>query len=125
MTFAKEVDTFISNAKLRTDEEFGKQVLALQNDIMVGTPVDEGVLKNNWQLGESLNNDKLDADKSGAEVRARAVMAARALTINDTAIIFNNMEYAEAIERGLGNGTRIPARMVQLAIAMAQARNGF
>ena len=124
MTFAKQVATFNKKALKQTDEEFGKEILALFGDIVRGTPVDEGILQNNWQFGiNQTNSTKLEekTKNKGATI-AREGAKMPSLTIKDTAIIFNNMEYAEAIERGLGKGRRTPARMVARAIAAAQAR---
>lgn len=127
MSFSDKVAAFAKKAKTTADKEFGKSVLALYVDIVRGTPVDTGVLKNNWQFGvNTTNGEKLSAPGSVqavAPIAQRGAKAAKGLTISDTAIIFNNMEYAAVIENGLAGTRRIPARMVAKAILAARARN--
>ena len=126
MNFAKQVSAWVTKAKKVTNEEFGRNTLLLYSDIVTGTPVDTGTLQNNWQFSATslTNNHQYGARKGATAALARASKKAAEAKVETPVIIFNNMEYAEAIERGLGKGQRMPARMVAQAIAMAQARAG-
>jgi hypothetical protein len=124
VTFAKQVTAFVAKAEKQTDEQFGKEVLALYGDIVRGTPVDTGVLQNNWQFGANTSNGNKLEEKTknkGATI-AREQSKILALKITQTGVIFNNMEYADAVENGIDGTRRVPARMVARAIVAAQAR---
>jgi len=115
MSFSKQVSAFVEKAKGEMDKEFRKNVILLWRDTVQGTPRITGVLRANWQIGiNKTNPDKLPANSKNADVTN--------LAIHDTAIVFNNMEYADAVENGIQGTNRVPRRMLLNAINAAKSR---
>lgn len=125
MSFSVKVSQFAKKAIDAAEKEFQIQTFQLWTDIVDGTPRITGTLRANWQFGAGvLNNAKIDPVATSA-ARAAAKANNSKLKLKDTAIIFNNMEYAEVVENGLAGTRRVPRRMVAKAIALAQAKKGI
>lgn len=71
-------------------------------DIIMDTPVLEGRLRGNWQVGiGSKNQNQLElTDKSGGTTISRITSALVHVKHTDTVIFFNNLPYAYPIEYG-------------------------
>ena len=124
MSFASEVDTFISKTAFKLDEEYAASAFQLWTDIVDGTPRITGTLRANWQFGTKQNASKY-GPQAAQGAKARATKAKMQVTLEDAVIIFNNMEYAEVVENGLAGTARVPRRMVAKAIALAQAKGSI
>jgi hypothetical protein len=118
MSFSKDISAFATKAEKRVNEEYRKNVLAIWADTVRGTPRITGTLRANWQIGINRQN----SSKLGASSGASGGSSVAALKWKDTAIIYNNMEYAEVVENGLDGTRRVPRRMLARAILAAQAR---
>lgn len=132
MSFASQVMVFLEKADKETTLQFRKRTFQLYVDVVDGTPRDTGTLRANWQFGTALNgekNTKPDGEKFSSAEETTAISTARSknreLNLDDTALIFNNMEYAEAVEKGLGPGERTPRRMVAKAIALMEGKGSI
>jgi hypothetical protein len=111
-----QIDKFASKAYKEIDGSFRKKVLAIWTDTVRGTPRITGTLRANWQIGiNQQNNNKLKPGQVSGDVKS--------LKFSDTAIIFNNMEYADAVENGIPGTARVPRKMLANAIAAARLRN--
>lgn len=119
-TFADQITAFAKKAQAETLKEFQKKVLQLWINVVSGTPRDTGLLRSNWQVGSSQNNNLLDPFE-GVTGKARAQRNTESLRIDHKAIVYNNVSYASFVENGLGPGNRTPARMVARAIAKMEA----
>jgi len=117
MGFGDQVDAFGRKTLKEFDKSYRKLVLGIWRDAVTGTPVDTGVLKGNWQVGiGQKNGNQLGAGSPAADVGD--------LTIEDTAFVFNNMEYASAIENGIAGTARVPRKMLFNAVQAAKLRSG-
>lgn len=121
-SFASQVAAFAVKAKKDTDIAYRKNVLLLWSDVVRFTPWVTGVLRSNWQVGVNSQNTTKNRAGTQAGDKSGTADAIAKLTILDTGIIYNNMEYAEIVENGLGGTSRTPRRMVARAIEQAKAR---
>lgn len=124
--FAKEINSFVKNTSVKFNDAYRKSLIQLYVDIVDGTPRDTGTLKNNWFFGTKVDgssnpNMEYPVGAESAQV-FKAIANSKAVTIKDTVYIYNNMPYAEAIEKGLGKGFRKAWRMVENAIALAKGK---
>ena len=118
MSFARQVAAFAKKANEELDKAYRTRVLWLWTDTVQGTPRITGTLRANWQIGINTQNaDKLQPGQKNADVKE--------LKITDIAIVYNNMEYAEAVENGIDGTNRVPRRMLANAVNAAQARSSI
>ena len=122
MSFGSQVESFVQKAKNGIDVEFGKQILAFYRDVVIGTPVDEGTLQNNWRIGVSLEAGIDPPVKSSSSVIMKGAAKITSLSKTDSVWVYNNVVYAEVVENGLEGTRRTPARMMKKAIMAARAR---
>jgi hypothetical protein len=119
--FASQVSAWVKKAEKETVDEYRVRTLVLWRDLAILTPRITGVLRSNWQFGAGQTNNEKHPSGEGASA-SRASAANATLKLDQDAIIFNNMEYAKAVNDGLGPGNRTPRRMVEQAIAMSKNR---
>lgn len=119
-TFDSEVSLFVTGTWERLSKHYRRTAVQLYTDIVDGTPRDTGTLKNSFRFGTAVTGEKPEKRKyrKGAEKTQilKAQAAAQGIEPHEAIFIFSNMEYAEAVERGLGPGAREPRRMVANAI---------
>lgn len=129
LAFVKDVNAFIHKAPSELEKDYRVRVFEVFNDVFDGTPRDRGTLKNNWQLGTQLTRLKKPVgDYALGEdtgTRTQALNNSQRVQLHETTFIFNNTEYALAVEKGLGPGRRVPRRMVEKAVELAKARSSF
>lgn len=112
-TFEDQVRRFGRTTMERIDKTRRASTLELFRLIIVETPVDDGVLRNNWRTQvNGPNTDSLDSeDPSGA--RALAEAAANLGELKDTVFFTNNLPYAERIEYDGWSRFKAPQGMVR------------
>ena len=124
--FDKQIAKFTANTFAGFDKAYRIELFQLYNNIVMETPRISGTLKMNWFFGKSVTGQTMpEADYPvGAEQAnmAKMIVDAQAVTIHDTVFIYNNMEYAEAVEKGLGKGNRVARWMVVRAIELAKGK---
>ncbi|QIQ65288.1 hypothetical protein 19_00016 [Pseudomonas phage Epa19] len=111
--FEDQVRRFGRTTMERIDKTRRASTLELFRLIIVETPVDDGVLRNNWRTQvNGPNTDSLDSeDQSGA--RALAEAAANLGELKDTVFFTNNLPYAERIEYDGWSRFKAPQGMVR------------
>lgn len=99
MTFAKEVSDFV----IKTDGLKNRQIRFLCLDLLkgcvLGTPVDTGRARGNWQasVNNSIDSDTTDTDKIGLTTIAAGENAAKAAP-GEVFYITNNLPYIYRLE---------------------------
>ena len=121
VSFASAIRRFNYQLEGKTDKKYRKIVFQIWIDTVQGTPRDTGQLRANWQIGINRQN----GDQRPASSPFPGVDESEKLRIEDTAIIFNNMEYAEVIENGRPDQDRVPHKMLANAINAAKLRRGL
>lgn len=117
MSFEAQVRKFGRTTLDRIDRVRRASSLELFRLIIEETPVDRGVLRNNWRTQvNSPNVSKKDsADPSGAQALAEAT--ANLGRLQDTVFFTNNLPYAERIEYDGWSRFKAPAGMVRKNVA--------
>lgn len=74
----------------------------VSREIINGTPVDSGRLKNNWYASNTRPNTRSNkgADKTGKKSIARVARTLRRLKLGQTFYLTNNLPYAAVVEYG-------------------------
>lgn len=96
----------LTRFKLKTEQQMGqvvrKIVLDLHARLVMRSPVDTGRFRANNSVSlNSLPSDAtLEFDKSGGVTIIRAAGAIAAYKLGDTIFLYNNVEYALALEYG-------------------------
>jgi len=83
--------------------EVRKIIRGISKDIIQGTPVDQGVLINNWYASNRSPSSRTTkaSDASGKKSLARVDKALTALQIGQTFYLTNSLPYARVVEYGL------------------------
>lgn len=117
MSFEAQVRKFGKTTLDRIDKVRRASALELFRLIIEETPVDNGVLRNNWrtQVNSPNVSEKDSADPSGAQALAEA--AANLGRLQDTVFFTNNLPYAERIEYDGWSRFKAPAGMVRKNVA--------
>lgn len=123
MSFSKQLDLFVEDTKKAQSKVIKRAALGLFTRIVMRTPVDKGVLRNNWYLSiHSPVNATTDyaAPTGKATIeRARASLSninGTTVPIPDSIYITNNLPYAHAIEYGHSK-LQAPEGMVRISLA--------
>ena len=115
MSFGRDIARYRPKATGQAEEVFRRSALELFSSIVIGTPVDKGVLRNNWWLdiGRPSGKTTRASDRSGQA----AINGARSniASAKGYAVVFfsNNLPYAERIEFD-GHSGKAPAGMVRI-----------
>lgn len=95
----------IVGAKLisRSEKRVKKSLKKLGLDVISQTPVDKGVLINNWYSSnrQPITRTTKQADRSGAKSKARLEKAVAKFKLGQTFYMTNNLPYARVIEFGM------------------------
>lgn len=120
--FMRQMDLFIEDAKKAQRKQYRAAVLALFTRIVMRTPVDKGVLRNNWYVsftGYSEATTPNAAPTGGAAInRAKDAIRtgiAASEYLPEEVFITNNLPYATAIE--YGHSGQAPEGMVRISLA--------
>lgn len=116
----------------RGKREVRKIIRSVAKDIIMNTPVDDGVLKNNWYASNRSipKRTTTASDSSGKTSMARVDKALTRLKIGQRFYLANNLPYAKVVEYGLypnppknptgktvnGFSKQAPQGMVRLAV---------
>lgn len=113
MSFESQVRRFGNTTMARMDQVRRASALELFRLIIVETPVDNGVLRNNWRTQvNSPNTERKDgADPTGGLALTEA--AANLGILTDTVFFTNNQPYAERIEYDGWSRFKAPSGMVR------------
>lgn len=113
MSFEAQVRRFGNTTMARIDQVRRASALELFRLIIVSTPVDNGVLINNWRTQvNSPNTDTKDSvDPTGGMALAEA--AANLGSLLDSVFFTNNLPYAERIEYDGWSRFKRPEGMVR------------
>lgn len=120
--FTKQLDLFIEDTKKEQARIVRKAILILFTRIVTRTPVDKGVLRNNWyvSVGGPSSQTTTYAAKTGKATIERG--RKRLANINGTTVpipasvfITNNLPYAYAIE--YGHSKQAVNGMVRISLA--------
>lgn len=114
-SFSLSVAAFADVAKGNMDKVRRASILELFSAVILGTPVDTGRLRGNWQttINSPAQGVRDTLDKSGSEAIHGVV--ANLGGIQDAVWFVNNLPYAEAIE--MGYSKQAPAGMVRKNVA--------
>ena len=101
MTFGADLLNFADKVNLRANQIVRKVAFDLTRDLVQATPVDTGLAKSNYFLG----NDPVDATDTtastdGAPSLGRAVQFAATVVAGGVFYITNNLPYIMALEFG-------------------------
>jgi hypothetical protein len=115
-SFSLQVGNFAGKSLKQMDQVRRASILELFSLVILGTPVDTGRLRGNWQTTINSPTDSVrdKLDKSGSE--AIADVAANLGGLMDVVWFVNNLPYAEAIE--MGGSRQAPAGMVRKNVAL-------
>ena len=113
MSFETQVRRFGNTTMARIDQVRRASALELFRLIIVSTPVDNGVLINNWrtQVNSPNTSTKDTVDSSGGQALAEA--ASNLGTLLDSVFFTNNLPYAERIEFDGWSRFKAPQGMVR------------
>lgn len=111
--FEDQVRRFGRSTMERIDKTRRASALELFRLIIVETPVDDGVLRNNWRT--QVNAPELAALDSSDSTGSRALTEAASNlgTLLDTVFFTNNLPYAERIEYDGWSRFKAPQGMVR------------
>jgi len=86
----------------RGKREVRKIIRSVAKEVIMGTPVDTGRLKNNWYASNRKvpTQTTLATDPSGANSMARVDRALTRLKLGQTFYMANNLPYARVVEYG-------------------------
>lgn len=105
-----------------TADAVGKVALELLNDLVLGTPVDTGRARGNWQLSiGSPRTSALDrTDKNGQGTIGKAEAELESMRELRVIYITNNLPYIEPLMNG--HSRQAPSGWVDAAVAKADAK---
>lgn len=118
MSFSTDLEEFKQRVLEQYKQVYRMSVFDLFSSIIVETPVDKGVLRNNWfaEIGSPNFSKVLDETTTEAEVISRMQTKVNGIQISDTTFFTNNMPYAERIEFDGWSG-KAPQGMVRVNVA--------
>ena len=114
MSFADDMRKFADKAGRGFDEVVIESLVSLSSATIVGTPVDTGILANNWRPSTDTPKDGTvdHADNSGQMADVEVTVAA---SVGGVYWLVNNLPYAHPIEFD-GHSEKAPAGMLRVAI---------
>jgi hypothetical protein len=101
--FKAQIKKFAKLSAKTANEEVRKVALVGLSGVIEKTPVDQGVLKGNWNVGidsADLSIDKSKQDKEGSSTYSEGGAVIGRFKNGDDIMISNNMPYANRIEHG-------------------------
>lgn len=123
MSFSGDLEKFRKKVSSDTRHVFRASALELFSAVTFTTPVDKGVLRNNWfatvpsagstELPVSGEFSRISGDITGAEVIEQIKRELRKIKLDSTVFFTNNLAYAERIEFD-GHSAQAPEGMVRV-----------
>lgn len=107
MSFAQELKSEIAIANKDMDTAWKKSVVKAFNEVVMGTPVDTGIARKSWLMGD--NN-------SGAVGTSQLnVLPFMVPKIGGSVLLYSNLVYIERLENGWS--AQAPVGMVKVVVA--------
>lgn len=142
MGFAEQFSTFTVEAKAKTEGACRAIALGIFNELLKGTPVDTGHLRNGWQVSEgrpAQGNIDGTGDQASVAMRETPKIMTWKPATGKSLWISNNVVYGPVLEYGLypnppksgsktvnGYSKQAPRGWVRLVVAEYQGKaNGF
>lgn len=121
MTFGGDLLNFADKVNLRANQTVRKVAFDLTRDLVQATPVDTGLARSNYFLG----NDRVDstdptASTNGAPSLGRAAQFAATVVAGGVFYITNNLPYVLALE--FGSSQQAPLGFARSIVADWQGR---
>lgn len=117
MSFSDDIARFRSRAMHKVREVKRRSALDMFTSIIISTPVDKGVLRNNWfvsiGLPTSYKDDELVGDDGGAAAIKLVELELQRTSVIQDIFFTNNLPYAARIEFD-GHSWRKPEGMVRI-----------
>jgi len=104
--------------KIETDVSMliRKVLFDLLGEIMKGTPVDTGRARGSWSMDTDWSEWELpEGDYRNMDLGAAVARIMQEVSLSDHYVLFNNLDYIEALENG--HSKRAPAGFVAKALA--------
>lgn len=100
MSFSGDIGSFNTKVQKEFVEVKKRAAFGLFSAIVMDTPVDKGVLRNNWQMqfNSSADNTLTEGDMSGSGVLSRLKINLENATPVNSIFFTNNLSYAKPIE---------------------------
>lgn len=122
MTFSGDLLTFADRAGLRANQTVRKVAFDLTRDLVQATPVDTGLARSNYFLGnDPVDSTDTTASTNGAPSLGRTAQFAATLTAGGVFYITNNLPYIMALEFG-SSKTQAPNGFARAIVADWQGR---
>ena len=120
-SFALDLSKFAKLTENKMELVVKKAFIGLSSDIIKDTPVAEGRLRANWQVGINKFDESTteDTDKSGSTTIARVEGDSNRFKLGDMITLSNNLPYARRIEFE-GWSKKAPAGMVRINVTRWQ-----
>jgi hypothetical protein len=113
--FGSQLQAFRRSTGIRMDKVVRKVGFDLTSDIVKLTPVDTGMARSNWFLGnDRLTDTDTTASKNGAPSLTRAAAFASTLHAGGVFFIVNNLPYIMRLE--YGSSTQAPNGMARRTV---------
>lgn len=123
MSFSGDLQRFAQRTGIRMDNVVRKVCIDLTRDLVLATPVDTGLARSSWFLGNDRSTAKeASPSKNGAPSLARSAAFAQTLHAGGIFYITNNVEYIMPLE--FGHSKQAPAGMARITVDRWQARVG-
>lgn len=114
--FEADLSKFIQHAGGNIDKALRMAVVLVAQGTVLGSPVDTGRFRSNWQFGKVLPQGTLPSvDTSGAATIAKIAGQVTSLKAGGECWVVNNLPYAGKLEYGYSQ--QAPSGMVRVTLA--------
>jgi hypothetical protein len=114
--FSADLTKFLRHCDGNIDKAHRMAVVLVAQGTVLGSPVDTGRFRANWQFGRVLPQGALDqVDKSGAAAIARMAGQVTSVKAGGEVWIVNNLPYAGKLEYGYSQ--QAPSGMARITLA--------
>ena len=113
MSFLSEIDFFNKKANAANERLFRSSALAIFRGVILGTPVDEGRARGNWQASvhAPITKETETKDKGGHSTISKAESVTGSAKLGDVVYLANNLPYIGKLNSG--SSTQAPAMFVE------------
>lgn len=118
MSFTTDLSKFKKKAMQDYSKVRRTAAISLFSSVVMETPVDKGVLRNNWfaSIGNVSSETTTEVDTQGNETIKRIENAIKGEKLTDPIFLTNNLPYAATIEYD-GHSQQAPQGMVRINAA--------
>lgn len=120
-TFARRIRALGARVEDNSNEVVRRTALAINQAVVLATPVDTGRARANWQvgIGEPVEETTTETDPSGGATVSRNNQVIGQSTPGQDIHLSNNLDYIEALNNG--SSSQAPAGFVEEAVAAGTA----